>query len=55
MMLLEIETAIDAGKTVYYSNRFYRVIKKSSGLYVLCDFNGSMCGLNKGGPEYFAD
>ena len=55
MTLQEIETAINDGKKVYYINKAYRVIKTSSGLYVVCDFNGSMCGLNKGGDEYYTD
>lgn len=46
MKLNEIKAAVDAGKTVCWSNSGYRVIKDSKGQYLIkCLMNNSMIGL----------
>lgn len=46
MNLQEIKTAIEQGKTVYWSNALYKVQKYESGEYVInCSSNGHCIGL----------
>ena len=55
MTLQEIETAINAGKPVFYINKGYIVIKKNTGLYIKSILTGHMSGMNDGGPEFFTE
>ena len=54
MTLGEVKTAVDAGKTVHWSNSRYTVIKDSIPQYLIaCDhghMNANYVGL---GPDYF--
>lgn len=61
MTLEEIKSAVEAGKTVFWSNRAYRVLKDSLGQWlIVCDHNGYCIGLTwrdgvtmNGKPEDF--
>ena len=46
MNAAEIRTAVDAGLVVHWSNASYRVIRDSSGQYLIqCESNGHCVGL----------
>jgi hypothetical protein len=46
MNLEEIKKAVDEGKSVYWSNRNYEVIKDKNGQYLICcSLNNSCIGL----------
>ena len=47
MNLQQIKQAVDSGKTVYWSNNAYQVIKDSIGQYLVkCSLNDSCIGLH---------
>ena len=46
MTIQEIKTAVDQGKTVYWSSGMYEVIKDKNNDYLIkCTSNGSCVGL----------
>lgn len=46
MNLSEIKQAVEAGKTVHWSSRAYRVVKDSVGQWlIVCDLNNHVIGL----------
>ena len=46
MTIAEIKAAVDAGRTVHWSNAGYRVTRDRFGQYLICfDRNGSCIGL----------
>lgn len=61
MSLEEIKAAVEAGKTVHWASRIYRVVKDSLGQWlILCDMNSYCIGLTwrdgvtmNGKPEEF--
>lgn len=45
MTLDEIKTAVNAGKTVHWSNGLYRVIRAGKDYQIVCEQNGHAIGL----------
>ena len=62
MTLEQIKAAVESGKTVYWKNDAYRVVKDRLGQWLLMCSNGSATGLTwqdgvtlNGSPEDFYD